>query len=344
MGNVLQRQKYFDEHNIDPYKILDVTRGTTTKNDIKRQYKKKALKLHPDKTGGKTDLEFRILKECYNHIIEDIEFTTTKDFTQLKNLQNEEEVKVDPEEFQDYRNFHRINFSDSNVRQNLFVDDDLDFSNIDTVIKEKAKNPVSYGSVKKISHKDIFDGKKFDIHKFNAAFDIQNPELVNSKTESTQEPEALEAYSSLNSLPISTYKGLIIEQKNLKRLDYQRYIPNETEGTEPAKPISELSPKQVEKLVKQKKKELNELLNTRKNEKVEVDTRLSYLDAEAKMFEDRMVNMKAEMARNRDIVAANSRIYPKSSIEQFNKGLLADSSTCISELSSAEFIPTGIRQ
>lgn len=63
---------FYSKYGLDPYDVLGVSKEDSLKK-IKKYYLKKALILHPDKTGGKTKKEFQILKEAYNSILNDFE-------------------------------------------------------------------------------------------------------------------------------------------------------------------------------------------------------------------------------------------------------------------------------
>ncbi|SVE28952.1 uncharacterized protein METZ01_LOCUS481806, partial [marine metagenome] len=52
---------------IDPYSVLGVSRNAS-KDDIKKAYRKLAMKNHPDRGGDET--KFKEIKEAYERITE----------------------------------------------------------------------------------------------------------------------------------------------------------------------------------------------------------------------------------------------------------------------------------
>lgn len=54
----------------DPYTLLDVSR-TATADEIRRAYKRKALKVHPDKGG--TVADFQAVKEAFEKLDDPVE-------------------------------------------------------------------------------------------------------------------------------------------------------------------------------------------------------------------------------------------------------------------------------
>jgi curved DNA-binding protein CbpA len=66
---------------IDPFDIISISKNDLLNYDIKylnKLYKKKALVLHPDKTNGETELEFKILSTCYKYLLKVKEKYTSK--------------------------------------------------------------------------------------------------------------------------------------------------------------------------------------------------------------------------------------------------------------------------
>ena len=59
--------EYFTDLDVNPYTFIGVKKGCS-EDQLKNAYRKKAIDLHPDKTDGKTEFEFRLLKECYMYV------------------------------------------------------------------------------------------------------------------------------------------------------------------------------------------------------------------------------------------------------------------------------------
>ena len=87
-----------EEKNIDPYKILDISKNSSM-NDIKAAYKRKAKIYHPDRGGS--DQQFRLITMAYMSIIEkykrlqqDKQFSTLKEESQKEmKIQNKNQRK-----------------------------------------------------------------------------------------------------------------------------------------------------------------------------------------------------------------------------------------------------------
>ena len=76
--------KNFQQNDINPYKILDVSK-TASMNEIKSAYKRKAKIYHPDRPNGNKEqfqlitMAFMLLIEKYKKTMEDKQFTSLKD-------------------------------------------------------------------------------------------------------------------------------------------------------------------------------------------------------------------------------------------------------------------------
>jgi len=67
---------------MDPYKILNVPKNFTLEQ-LREQYKKIALQVHPDK-GGSNEL-FQLVTQCYKKLLKHQERRIERDFMELKN-------------------------------------------------------------------------------------------------------------------------------------------------------------------------------------------------------------------------------------------------------------------
>lgn len=56
--------------NVDPYEVLQLPRNFSL-DQLKSQYKKMALSLHPDKNSFETNSEFNMLTFCYKHLLQE---------------------------------------------------------------------------------------------------------------------------------------------------------------------------------------------------------------------------------------------------------------------------------
>jgi curved DNA-binding protein CbpA len=337
MGNTESRGIYFKENGIDPYKILDISKNAS-KKDIKRAYKKKALILHPDKTGGKTELQYKILKECYEYVTDLADTLETKLPNELKSkFSSNEEIYYEPD-----RQFHKTNFDDQSTRSRLFVNNDLPFERMESILEQKQKGPINYSDVEKKAYKDPFDGKGYNREKFNAFFELNYQRPQETLTGGVPEAMSSLEFSSLNPLEIQTYNGLILEKKQTNNFSLE-YTEND-----PAS-LNELGDSKIKKMVGKlkkdqnsiSKKKFNELLTNKKNEKFEVDTSKTFRENEALLYEDKIKTMKSEMDNNKRNIMDHISVYPKNIVEQFKMGTLDDSSTVLRN--NTLEIPRGIR-
>jgi hypothetical protein len=155
-----------NKFNIDPYKYLKVDVGASS-SQIKRAYKNLAKRLHPDKNGGKTEAEFKLLHICYKYLLKNCIDEEPSSFEQLKNAQSEQPV------IQRERTLYNTNMDDDETRKELFADDDINMKDFENHMKRVQNLSTSY-SVENFYKKEILDSmktkNKFDIQKFNAYF------------------------------------------------------------------------------------------------------------------------------------------------------------------------------
>lgn len=347
MGNHSSREKTFSENNIDPYVILSIPK-TASKKDVKLAYKKKALELHPDKTGGKTELEFRILKECYLHLTESFDEVNkalskeTNSHDKLKESFNDNsEIQYDED-----RNFYKQNFTENSSRDKLFSNNNLDFDNFDQEIKKREKGPKNYSDVNKKSYKNIFgDSSKFDIDQFNAVF-TENFSKID-KPVTPREPAPLNGLSSFSPMPIATYGGIIMEDENNdfgNFMDYRKLQSNDVDTVNRVQEYDNLSDTISKNKINtdaMSKGDMMKKYNTRKSESVNIDNSKSFAEAQEELLNLRISSMKRDMETNKDKIMSRIDIFPKSIADSFKQGTLEDSSTCIS--GNTLSIPKGIR-
>jgi DnaJ-class molecular chaperone len=170
----MSSSKYFEDLDIDPYEMVGVPRKCD-KKILKKAYLEKALYLHPDKTNGKTAVEFKLLTESYNYIKNCLDgkirdAVSTPDFHATDYKSN---FKDDNE-----YNYTRNN-ANYNTQRELFVDhglprnvDDND-DNLDRIFGQRKKTPKEYNPNLYVREQvNIFGGEGYDQHKFNAMFEL----------------------------------------------------------------------------------------------------------------------------------------------------------------------------
>lgn len=334
--------KYFQDLDIDPYEIVGVPRKCNKKT-LKTAYLEKALECHPDKQRNKkSNLEFKLLSECYNYIkncldgkIQDLH-GGTPDF-QATNFK---------ENFKD-ENIEEINYTRSKVnysqQRQYFVDHGLPQNvedteeNLSQIFGSRAKiskeyNPLEYtrGQV------NIFGHDGYDKDKFNAMFEMHKEQYGcnNAYEENDYDtPLGFDSHSTLQPLPILTHGGLIIDkpQKDVKLkfkdpASKQHTINDLKKNKEFKNKLNQV--KKEEKGMTQK--EINKRIREKQlDADIKINNDMSFEQANEKFYQDKIKKMKEEMENNKNIVKQYTQIYEPATIEDYHKGLLQDSSTLI---------------
>ena len=179
------------ETKYNPWEILGLEYNDYNTNNIKKAYKKNALKYHPDRNGNKYQEKFQLITQAYIYLLGKTE----------ENITHEQKINV-PVVNNDY---------EDNITEkvdNIYIDKDkFDINQFNKIFNEY-KIPTSFdkgysdlmkGEVKKDNDEQIF-GHKFNKDIFNAHFDnIKNKNKSNANAIiEYQEPSALD--SSLSNL------------------------------------------------------------------------------------------------------------------------------------------------
>ncbi len=189
----IQKQISSFESEFNPYEILEIHKSEATIEKVKKQYKKMALKYHPDKAGSKYEGKFQLITQSYIYLLNKLEQED-----QQKNKTTQKVVK------KTYEN----DLNDGMV--NMYVDKDKFDINRFNEIFEKYKIPDvhddGYGDLmngKDDSHlkkdENAIFGKNFNQAIFNAHFDELKSKKASTDVVTYREPEALD----LNSLGCS---------------------------------------------------------------------------------------------------------------------------------------------
>jgi curved DNA-binding protein CbpA len=337
MWDSIDREKYFKLNKINPYIVLGVSPDDKDLDlkKIKKKYKKLALSCHPDKTGGKTTTQFRILRECYLYIEDELTINTVQQkrpqtLEEYKNERNADSLMhVDTT----YRNLYNTNFEDEQTRSKLFVDDDIKFSKIDEIIKEKQSLGTVYQHSTKehIPKRNIFSkNKKFNIKHFNEVFDackkeIQEKNKIKNDSKcktitSLSDKKILDEDSVLGKPDLAEiifYNDIIIDKKTENTGNFAKLNQDE-DGIQ----INELTDKQIKKILKKYKKNKNQnieevsaLLEREKklrSEPVQNDNNyLTFTEATIKLQEEKMKNSLDQMRKNKEYIKEKIKIYPE---------------------------------
>jgi len=350
MGNQQSRIKYFKENDIDPYNILGIKKSNLPKSidkckkKLKKAYHAKAVLCHPDKTNGTTEIEFKLLYECYMYILKTLEDTyDQKDHSELKKSSKNSIKTEDTHHLDDTRDFYRTNFEDKSVRDRLFVNgSDIPVDKTDEIIKKKSKGPTNYKNVEKVNHLNMFKNNKFDVNSFNAVFEIQQKKNKKGQDNFLGEPSAIDAETSLSLLPIDVYNGLLLEKRQHNDFKMDSEEDNDVLVDDiPKKQLTKMVNKMKRDAKPLSKKKLKDLYNARSNEKFDVDTSKSYHENEQRMYDNHIKKIKNDMIENKKNILKSLSVYPENVIQQFNDGLLEDSSTAL--FGESLEVPKGIR-
>ena len=213
-------RKFETEYN--PWKILNLNDNDYNVNNIKKAYKKMALKYHPDKAGSKYEDKFQLITQSYIYLLgkaEDTNIINNKISKQVENTdyedninENVENIYIDKDKF-DINQFNKI--FDNYKIPNSF---DKGYSDL---MKEDIKN----------KDEQVF-GKKFNNDIFNAHFDNIKNKKIGSDIIQYKEPEALD---TSNNNANQTFLGMddiedfgSMNNNNLSYTDYKKAHVDET--------------------------------------------------------------------------------------------------------------------
>jgi hypothetical protein len=221
--NYLNNQINNFEETYNPWKILGLNKNDLNIANIKKAYKKNALKYHPDRAGNEYQEKFQLITQSYIYLLAKANVTHDNEIKFSKKVNNsdyEDDINEDV--------------------QNIHIDkDNFDINKFNKIFEEY-KIPSSYDNgysdlmkqdTIKNNDDEIF-GKKFNNQIFNEHFNkIKNKKHDNSIIE-YQEPNALD--SSLNNLNHSIL-GMdnvedfgCVNSNNLSYTDYKKAHVDET--------------------------------------------------------------------------------------------------------------------
>jgi hypothetical protein len=209
------------EEKYNPYKILGLDNDDNNLVNIKKAYKKMALKYHPDKVGDKYNNEFQLVTQSYVYLLNKSE--------KMSEIKNKTSKKVEFVEYAD-----DINES----VENIYVSKDKFDLNTFNKIFEKYKLPDAfddgYGELykEKIDEKipaenEIF-GKKFNKEVFNSQFDNIKSKKASTDIIEYNEPEALFSSSGSGFTELGLNKVNDFSANNLSYTDYRKAHVDET--------------------------------------------------------------------------------------------------------------------
>ncbi len=205
------------ETKYNPYHVLGLVDNDNNLANIKKAYKKMALKYHPDKVGDGYTKEFQLVTQSYIYLLNKVE--------QMDELNAKMNKKV---EFVDY-----VDDINENV-ENIYVSKDKFDINQFNKIFEKYKIPDSnddgYGNLYKedlkssVGSNNIF-GEKFNKEVFNTTFE-QTKKKMSSDIIQYQEPEAIFAFGTAGFTELGA--GRVEDFSGSNYTDYKKAHIDET--------------------------------------------------------------------------------------------------------------------
>ena len=271
-----ERNAYFKLNNIDPYKVLDVTKDTDPKK-IRNNYKKLALLLHPDKSK-KNSMEFMVLKECYIFIIEDQKELVSEDHTK-RDMSSFLLARNDNEAISNESSFTLNDLNNPEIRKALLPESDVNVLAVPVGNADRSDPEINNFFGKK---------KKFDIKYFNAIFEIEkdlNKEIVLRDHQVKPYNETLDN----DYAEIIMYNGEMAIKKPINKGDTSKKTIN----------IENLSKKELKKLVDEKISKTKKI--QREAYSVPSRPQVSVTKISEEIFEQDLIDKKNEQLRkNRD--------------------------------------------
>jgi curved DNA-binding protein CbpA len=209
------------ETKYNPYKILGLNNDDNDLANIKKAYKKMALKYHPDKVGDKYNNEFQLVTQSYVYLLNKCE--------KINEIKTKTSKKVEFVEYTD-------DVNDS--VENIYVSKDKFDINTFNKIFEKYKLPDAfddgYGDLykedlneKPPAENEIF-GKKFNKEVFNSQFDNIKSKKASTDIIEYNEPEALYSSSGSGFTELGLNKVNDFSANNLSYTDYRKAHVDET--------------------------------------------------------------------------------------------------------------------
>ena len=176
----LERSIIEFEKNYDPWDILGLEKGDLDLNNIKKAYKRNALKYHPDKAGKKYENVFNIINQSYIYLLNkseqenELEIKSTREVTKQK-YENFGDGMVNMHLDKDNFNINKFNEIFDKFRMN----DENDEGYTDLLKSEEGDSQPLFNS--KVSN-EIFNShfNKLKDKKSEALIEYEEPQYLNS--------------------------------------------------------------------------------------------------------------------------------------------------------------------
>ena len=218
-----QRERYeylqrniqkFEEEN-DPYEILGIEKRGCTIDIVKKAYKKKALKYHPDKVGDKYVDKFQLITQSYIYLLDVFEKKNELDTKTTRKVEKQT-YKNDIHE-EGVENIHlskdRFNINTFNEIFEKYKVPDAYEDGYGDILKEDADDTKL---LRNLNSENVVFGKKFNKEIFNATFNEEKNKMQKNRVSTDvieyYEPEALDSsnsfgYSDLGVSKINDFSG-----------------------------------------------------------------------------------------------------------------------------------------
>lgn len=300
------------QFGIDPYEYLGVTIESTSE-EVKKAYKSKAKILHPDKTNGKTEAQFKLLVLSYKSVIKKCVDKKSATFEELKNTPREEKSYT--------RSFHSTNFDDPETRKEIFVDDDINIEEFEEAIKKAQGRSTSY-SAENYYKKEVLDtmktNGKFDKDKFNAFFmklqkdgKIQNQLIRKEKVVACN---ADKEYVNVNS-----YDDMMIYSIDRSKGNYKKFLKENEVKNDDITELIDTDAKVLDSLIKEHKKNTGKIsrkklrdLQEKAKIDIPVNNQLTFAEAKQQMLMEQMNEIQDSRKNQKEYVMKNKRVFVNS--------------------------------
>jgi hypothetical protein len=223
----LKKQIDYFESKYNPWEILGLEYNDYNIANIKKAYKRNALKYHPDKAGAKYEDKFQLITQAYIYLLgkaeEHVELDT-KMSRKVEKLDYEDDINQGVENIYVSKDKFDIN-QFNKIFEQYKIPNTFDKGYAD-LMKEDFKNNDNM-----IEDNQVF-GKKFNNDIFNAHFNNIKTKKKSTEMIEFKEPEALDSsFSNLN----QSFFGMddindfgSVNSSNLSYTDYKKAHVDET--------------------------------------------------------------------------------------------------------------------
>jgi len=222
--NYLDNQIKNFELKYNPWEILGLKYKDYDINNIKKAYKKNALKYHPDRAGNKYENKFQLITQSYIYLLDKAE------------QYNQTEIKIN-------KKVENVDYEDNinEKAENIYISKDkFDINHFNKIFEDykvpstfdKGYSDLMQQDIKNNNNEKVF-GKSFNKDVFNAHFEkLKNNNKNNTDIIQYQEPDALD--TSLGNLNQS-FLGIdeiddfgAVNSNTLSYTDYKKAHVDET--------------------------------------------------------------------------------------------------------------------